>query len=108
MGKNKIKIEKLQNERTRQITYNKRKRGLIKKAMELSILCESDIFLIVSNKERKDLTLYSSIQNIEGMKSFVANTIEKDNLNKLTNQNVSNTTTKQDNSSMRISMAKQK
>eukprot|EP01094_Clydonella_sp_ATCC50884_P008517 TRINITY_DN1802_c0_g1_i2.p1 TRINITY_DN1802_c0_g1~~TRINITY_DN1802_c0_g1_i2.p1 ORF type:complete len:187 (+),score=34.68 TRINITY_DN1802_c0_g1_i2:655-1215(+) len=47
MGRNKIKIEPLKNERSRQATFTKRKNGLMKKAMELSILCDCEVALIV-------------------------------------------------------------
>jgi len=47
MGRNKIKIERIENERNRTATFTKRKHGLIKKAMELSILCDCEIALIV-------------------------------------------------------------
>jgi hypothetical protein len=47
MGRNKIKIERIVNERNRQATFTKRKNGLIKKAMELSILCDCEIALII-------------------------------------------------------------
>jgi len=53
MGRNKIQITKISNERNRQATFTKRKAGLIKKAMELSILCECDVALIVFNSNNK-------------------------------------------------------
>jgi len=41
MGRAKIvSITKIENENKRAITFHKRKRGFLKKAMELSILCE--------------------------------------------------------------------
>lgn len=59
MGRNKIKIEFITNERTRLATFNKRKTGLIKKAMELSILCGCELALIVIGSNNK-LTTYAS------------------------------------------------
>lgn len=47
MGRNKIKIEPITNERNRQATFTKRKGGLFKKAMELSILCTCKVALLV-------------------------------------------------------------
>lgn len=40
MGKRKIlKFERIEDNNQRNITYIKRKKGLVKKAMELSMLC---------------------------------------------------------------------
>ena len=49
MGRNKISIQKIKDERIRNITYYKRKKGLIKKAMEL--LCDIDIFVGIYPKQ---------------------------------------------------------
>jgi len=59
MGRNKITIERISNERNRQATFTKRKNGLIKKAMELSILCDCEIALIIFSSNNK-LFPYSS------------------------------------------------
>ena len=45
MGRNKIKIERIKSDRNRNVTFIKRKKGLIKTAMELSLLCDANIFL---------------------------------------------------------------
>nr|XP_011464102.1 PREDICTED: MADS-box protein SVP-like [Fragaria vesca subsp. vesca]XP_011464103.1 PREDICTED: MADS-box protein SVP-like [Fragaria vesca subsp. vesca] len=43
----KIKIEKIDNLPARQVTYSKRRRGLLKKASELSILCDCEFSVII-------------------------------------------------------------
>ncbi|ESQ28287.1 hypothetical protein EUTSA_v10018691mg [Eutrema salsugineum] len=47
MGRVKLKIKKLENLTARQVTYAKRKHGIIKKAKELSILCDVDVVLLM-------------------------------------------------------------
>ncbi|SAM03523.1 hypothetical protein [Absidia glauca] len=59
MGRRKIKIQPIQDDRNRQVTFLKRKNGLMKKAYELSVLCGCDIALIVFNSNNK-LVQYSS------------------------------------------------
>jgi len=59
MGRQKIAIEKISDDRIRQVTFYKRKRGLIKKAMELSLLCGVKLFLSISDKNGK-LIIFSN------------------------------------------------
>jgi len=47
MVRQRIEIRKIENLATRQVTFSKRKRGLFKKAIELSTLCDADVALIV-------------------------------------------------------------
>ncbi|KAF0971973.1 hypothetical protein FDP41_009669 [Naegleria fowleri] len=53
MGRKKIAIQPLTDERNRHVTFNKRKQGLVKKAMELSILCNCQISLVIFNSENQ-------------------------------------------------------
>lgn len=48
MGRKKIEIKTIDDVRVRKVTFNKRKSGLIKKAMELSILCDCEIGLMIA------------------------------------------------------------
>ncbi|KAJ0976325.1 hypothetical protein J5N97_018290 [Dioscorea zingiberensis] len=47
MGRVKLKIKRLENSSGRQVTYSKRRAGILKKAKELSILCDIDIVLLM-------------------------------------------------------------
>ncbi|XP_044490800.1 MADS-box protein SVP-like [Mangifera indica] len=47
MVREKIQIKKIDNVTARQVTFSKRRRGLFKKAEELSVLCDADVALIV-------------------------------------------------------------
>ncbi|CAF0755781.1 unnamed protein product [Adineta steineri] len=53
MGRKKIQISKITDERNRQVTFTKRKFGLMKKAYELSVLCDCEIALIIFNSSNK-------------------------------------------------------
>ncbi|XP_075344999.1 myocyte-specific enhancer factor 2C-like isoform X3 [Mycteria americana] len=53
MGRKKIQITRIMDERNRQVTFMKRKFGLMKKAYELSVLCDCEISLIIFNSTNK-------------------------------------------------------
>lgn len=53
MGRKKIQITRIMDERNRQVTFTKRKFGLMKKAYELSVLCDCEIALIIFNSTNK-------------------------------------------------------
>lgn len=53
MGRKKIQITRIVDERNRQVTFMKRKFGLMKKAYELSVLCDCEIALIIFNGSNK-------------------------------------------------------
>ncbi|KAG1081326.1 hypothetical protein G6F42_022990 [Rhizopus arrhizus] len=59
MGRKKIKIQPIKDDRNRQVTFLKRKHGLMKKAYELSVLCDCEIALIIFNNNGK-LVQYAS------------------------------------------------
>ena len=75
MGKRKIQIQQLSNEKTRQLTLAKRKTGLIKKAMELAILCNADVFIEVAGED-KETTIFSS-SDLKSMSEIITTDIKK-------------------------------
>ncbi|XP_057516164.1 agamous-like MADS-box protein AGL65 isoform X2 [Amaranthus tricolor] len=78
MGRARITIRRLESWQNRQITYSKRRPGLLKKAKELSILCDIDIALVMISPsgilssfhgERSNLeqviTKYAQVRQVE-------------------------------------------
>lgn len=59
MGRRKIDIVRIENERHRQVTFTKRKSGLIKKATELAILCDAQVGIVIFGANQK-MSLYAS------------------------------------------------
>ena len=47
MVRGKIEMKKIENATSRQVTFSKRRNGLLKKAYELSVLCDAQVSLIV-------------------------------------------------------------
>ncbi|OMO93217.1 Transcription factor, MADS-box [Corchorus capsularis] len=64
MGRVKLKIKKLENTNGRQATYAKRKHGIMKKANELSILCDIEIILLMFSPTGKP-SLCSGKRSVE-------------------------------------------
>ncbi|XP_022766652.1 agamous-like MADS-box protein AGL18 [Durio zibethinus] len=53
MGRGKIEIKKIENLNSRQVTFSKRRNGLLKKARELSILCDAEVGVIIFSSTGK-------------------------------------------------------
>uniref|UniRef100_A0A5B7B4N4 Putative agamous-like MADS-box protein AGL15 n=1 Tax=Davidia involucrata TaxID=16924 RepID=A0A5B7B4N4_DAVIN len=47
MGRGKIEIKKIENTNSRQVTFSKRRAGLLKKANELAVLCDAEVAVII-------------------------------------------------------------
>ena len=75
MTKKKIQIKKIDNTTARQVTFSKRRRGLFKKAFELSTLCDADIALIVFSATGKLFEYASS--RFQSLVSYIFLLIEK-------------------------------
>ncbi|CAN6986216.1 unnamed protein product [Brassica oleracea var. botrytis] len=53
MGRGKIVIQRIDDSTSRQVTFSKRRKGLIKKAKELAILCDAEVGLIIFSSTGK-------------------------------------------------------
>lgn len=47
MGRGRVQLKRIENKINRQVTFSKRRSGLLKKAHEISVLCEAEVALIV-------------------------------------------------------------
>ncbi|KAL5727783.1 Agamous-like MADS-box protein mads3 [Ranunculus cassubicifolius] len=47
MGRGRVELKKIENKINRQVTFSKRRNGLLKKAYELSVLCDAEVGLII-------------------------------------------------------------
>lgn len=72
MGRRKIEIKPLTDDRNRTVTFTKRKAGLFKKAHELSILCEVDVSVIIIGRNHK-IYEYSSDKTSEVLDKYTRN-----------------------------------
>ncbi|XP_012568392.1 MADS-box transcription factor 23-like isoform X2 [Cicer arietinum] len=53
MGRGKIVIRRIDNSTSRQVTFSKRRNGLLKKAKELAILCDAEVGIIIFSSTGK-------------------------------------------------------
>jgi hypothetical protein len=59
MGRGPVQLRRIENKINRQVTFSKRRSGLLKKAHEISVLCDAEVALIVFSTKGK-LYEYSS------------------------------------------------
>lgn len=53
MVRGKTELKRIENATSRQVTFSKRRSGLLKKAFELSVLCDAEVALIVFSPKGK-------------------------------------------------------
>ncbi|PPR95741.1 hypothetical protein GOBAR_AA24924 [Gossypium barbadense] len=71
MGRGKVELKRIENKINRQVTFAKRRNGLLKKAYELSILCDAEVALIIFSNRGKLYEFSSS--------NSIADTLERYN-----------------------------
>lgn len=63
MVRGKIELKRIENATSRQVTFSKRRSGLLKKAFELSVLCDAEVALIIFSPKGKLYEFSSSSTN---------------------------------------------
>ncbi|XP_042970475.1 agamous-like MADS-box protein FUL-L isoform X3 [Carya illinoinensis] len=53
MGRGRVQLKRIENKISRQVTFSKRRTGLLKKAHEISVLCDAEVALIVFSTKGK-------------------------------------------------------
>ncbi|PON32793.1 Transcription factor, partial [Parasponia andersonii] len=53
MGRGRVELKRIENKINRQVTFAKRRNGLLKKAYELSVLCDAEVSLIIFSNRGK-------------------------------------------------------
>ncbi|KAI7725335.1 hypothetical protein M8C21_029683 [Ambrosia artemisiifolia] len=53
MGRGKVELKRIENKINRQVTFSKRRNGLLKKAYEISVLCDAEVALIIFSSSGK-------------------------------------------------------
>ncbi|XP_076886438.1 MADS-box protein SOC1-like isoform X2 [Bidens hawaiensis] len=76
MVRGKTQMRRIENATSRQVTFSKRRNGLLKKAFELSVLCDAEVALIIFSPRGKLYEFASSSmkETIERYRSQVKDT----------------------------------
>ncbi|XP_076954325.1 truncated transcription factor CAULIFLOWER A-like [Bidens hawaiensis] len=66
MGRGRVQLKRIENKISRQVTFSKRRTGFLKKAHEISVLCDADVALIVFSSKGKlfEYSTHSSMDSI--------------------------------------------
>ncbi|XWS48375.1 hypothetical protein CRYUN_Cryun13aG0071100 [Craigia yunnanensis] len=60
MVRGKIQMKRIENTTSRQVTFSKRRNGLLKKAYELSVLCDAEVAVIIFSQKGRVYEFSSS------------------------------------------------
>ncbi|RZB98713.1 Agamous-like MADS-box protein AGL8 isoform B [Glycine soja] len=63
MGRGRVQLKRIENKTSQQVTFSKRRSGLLKKANEISVLCDAQVALIMFSTKGK-LFEYSSERSV--------------------------------------------
>ncbi|KAJ0968296.1 hypothetical protein J5N97_025213 [Dioscorea zingiberensis] len=89
MGRGKTEMRRIENDTSRQVTFSKRRNGLLKKAFELSVLCDAEVALIVFSPRGK-LYEFASSSTQETINRYMMHSKNINIENRTTEQNMQN------------------
>ncbi|CAF1973180.1 agamous-like MADS-box protein AGL9 homolog isoform X2 [Brassica napus] len=70
MGRGRVELKRIENKINRQVTFAKRRNGLLKKAYELSVLCDAEVALIIFSNRGKLYEFCSSSSMIRTLERY--------------------------------------
>ncbi|KAL0795485.1 hypothetical protein Bca101_066862 [Brassica carinata] len=65
MGRGRVEMKRIENKINRQVTFSKRRAGLLKKAHEISVLCDAQVSLIVFSHKGKLFDMEKVLERYE-------------------------------------------
>ncbi|KAL3653706.1 Alpha-glucosidase 2 [Castilleja foliolosa] len=69
-GRGRVELKRIENKINRQVTFAKRRNGLLKKAYELSVLCDSEVALIIFSNRGKLYEFCSSSNMLKTLEKY--------------------------------------
>ncbi|KAL0314356.1 UNVERIFIED_CONTAM: MADS-box protein defh21 [Sesamum angustifolium] len=115
MGRGKIEVKRIENNTSRQVTFSKRRAGLMKKTHELSVLCDAQIGLIVfSSKGRlteyctPPLSMKQIIERYVKAKGLLSPTTTTATCNKIFQEQVYKELTRMKNETLNLQLSLQR
>ncbi|KAM7268575.1 hypothetical protein ACFE04_010741 [Oxalis oulophora] len=70
MGRGRVELKRIENKINRQVTFAKRRNGLLKKAYELSVLCDAEVALIIFSNRGKLYEFCSSNSMVRTLEKY--------------------------------------
>ncbi|CAN1313588.1 Agamous-like MADS-box protein MADS4 [Linum perenne] len=70
MGRGRVELKRIENKINRQVTFAKRRNGLLKKAYELSVLCDAEVALIIFSNRGKLYEFCSSSSMLKTLERY--------------------------------------
>ncbi|WOK99350.1 MADS-box transcription factor 1-like isoform X1 [Canna indica] len=70
MGRGRVELRRIENKINRQVSFSKRRNGLLKKAYELSVLCDAEVALIIFSSRGKLFEFCSSSSMLKAIERY--------------------------------------